>query len=541
MATDFPGALDNFSNPSPSTRTRSGNPLLRHARQHSDVNDAIEAIQAKVGVDGSADPNSLDYRVTQVEGNQDIAQVIVVSPSASSGTAINAAIASLPSTGGTILLEGGTHTIDTAILFDRTITLEGVGTRATLLQFNPADVPVCMKMADTTQRRIIIRHMRINTTNEGVDTGTAIDMSYFTSSVVQNVRIGESSTQRPNIGIRVSETGTYYNHIVDCDIRVGGANSKAVWFRNDCNSNQLTNCRIGSAGAGGWGILIEDTHSLLITHPDIENQDIYGIDIAANSEDITIVGPYLEALRVGVRIASGCESIRMYGGYISTCTVANFQDNGGVGVVLDEVWVQFNPYSYVSKTGVVLNRINQRDVPSSEWQPDDLSAVAWAFDPAAISNSHTTVSGTLYLVRLNLRYPKTITNILFGVTTAATSVTANQNFVALYNSAGTRVAVSAAGTMDGPIASTGIKAIALSSPYAADAGTYWAALLFNASGTQANISRGQGGSLQIPNMGLTAASLRFCVNGTGLTSTPASITTASNSITGAATIWAGAS
>ena len=34
-----------------------------HSSQHSDVNDAVEALQAKVGVDGSAVTTSLDYKV----------------------------------------------------------------------------------------------------------------------------------------------------------------------------------------------------------------------------------------------------------------------------------------------------------------------------------------------------------------------------------------------------------------------------------------------------------------------------------------------
>jgi len=61
MATDYPEALDNLSNP---TGTDS---LSGHAALHSNTNDAIEAIQTKIGIDGSTDPNSLDYKVAAVE------------------------------------------------------------------------------------------------------------------------------------------------------------------------------------------------------------------------------------------------------------------------------------------------------------------------------------------------------------------------------------------------------------------------------------------------------------------------------------------
>jgi hypothetical protein len=63
MTTSFPSGLDSFTNPS------SGDTLASpdHAAQHADVNDAVEALQAKVGVDGSAVTTSLDYRVSNVE------------------------------------------------------------------------------------------------------------------------------------------------------------------------------------------------------------------------------------------------------------------------------------------------------------------------------------------------------------------------------------------------------------------------------------------------------------------------------------------
>ena len=60
---NFPGSLDAFTNPT------SGDTLDNppHDQQHADVNDAVEALQAKVGVDNSAVTSSLDYRVAGVE------------------------------------------------------------------------------------------------------------------------------------------------------------------------------------------------------------------------------------------------------------------------------------------------------------------------------------------------------------------------------------------------------------------------------------------------------------------------------------------
>lgn len=63
MAINYPTSLDDFSNPQ-STDTMAS---PSHAQQHSDMNDAIEAVQAKVGINSSADTDSLDYKVAQLQ------------------------------------------------------------------------------------------------------------------------------------------------------------------------------------------------------------------------------------------------------------------------------------------------------------------------------------------------------------------------------------------------------------------------------------------------------------------------------------------
>ncbi len=65
MATSFPTGLDALTNPT------SGNTLASpdHAGQHADANDAIEALEAKVGVNGSAVTSSLDYKITNINAS----------------------------------------------------------------------------------------------------------------------------------------------------------------------------------------------------------------------------------------------------------------------------------------------------------------------------------------------------------------------------------------------------------------------------------------------------------------------------------------
>jgi hypothetical protein len=61
MATNFPTSLDSLTNPTASDPLN--NPS--HSDQHANVNDAVEALEAKVGVNGSAVTTSLDYKVAQ--------------------------------------------------------------------------------------------------------------------------------------------------------------------------------------------------------------------------------------------------------------------------------------------------------------------------------------------------------------------------------------------------------------------------------------------------------------------------------------------
>jgi len=65
MATNFPTSLDALTNPTSSNKLSDAGVL--HADQHANANDAIEALQAKVGVNSSAVTTSLDYRVSQLE------------------------------------------------------------------------------------------------------------------------------------------------------------------------------------------------------------------------------------------------------------------------------------------------------------------------------------------------------------------------------------------------------------------------------------------------------------------------------------------
>jgi len=68
VATNFPTSLDALTNPTGASSLTSPD----HAGQHADANDAIEALQAKVGVNSSAVTSSLDYKVGLIAGRNRI-------------------------------------------------------------------------------------------------------------------------------------------------------------------------------------------------------------------------------------------------------------------------------------------------------------------------------------------------------------------------------------------------------------------------------------------------------------------------------------
>jgi hypothetical protein len=75
MATSFPASLDTLTNPSSGDSLNSPS----HSGQHADANDAIEALQAKVGVDSSAVTTSLDYKL-RFQSAPEITSGVLVSP-----------------------------------------------------------------------------------------------------------------------------------------------------------------------------------------------------------------------------------------------------------------------------------------------------------------------------------------------------------------------------------------------------------------------------------------------------------------------------
>lgn len=62
MTITYPTTLDTLTNPLPSSDTS----VISHSQQHSDANDAIEALEEKVGINGSSVNTTLDYKTSGI-------------------------------------------------------------------------------------------------------------------------------------------------------------------------------------------------------------------------------------------------------------------------------------------------------------------------------------------------------------------------------------------------------------------------------------------------------------------------------------------
>lgn len=168
----------------------------------------------------------------------------------------------------------------------------------------------------------------------------------------------------------------------------------------------------------------------------------------------------------------------------------------------------------------------------SDWNASDSALIAWAYDPTG--NTASTVAlgtaGTLYVIKLHVGAPTSITNIVMDVNAAGASLTTGQCFAALYN-ASTGALVGTTADQSTAWTTTGIKTMALSGgPFSVSEGYYYVAVWFNGT-TGPAFSRTQGTS--IINVGLAATASRWGTANTSITTTAPStlgtIAAASNS------------
>lgn len=159
--------------------------------------------------------------------------------------------------------------------------------------------------------------------------------------------------------------------------------------------------------------------------------------------------------------------------------------------------------------------------------------LGWGFPPNSASGTAHMTEGTVYLQKFYLNKPSTLSSLMFSVTNAANAPTAA--YGGLYSTEGTRLAVSA--NSPATFTTTGGKTLSFASPYVADTGYYYTALMVAAGpGNGPDLSASTASSA-VTNINLTGATLRYCTGPTGQTTLPTTITMSSN--LAAVGLWTG--
>jgi hypothetical protein len=152
--------------------------------------------------------------------------------------------------------------------------------------------------------------------------------------------------------------------------------------------------------------------------------------------------------------------------------------------------------------------------------PTDQGLKGWTYDPASMG------AGNTALTSQRIQYARIIVPVAATITGAAAHVIAaptapSNTFFGLYDSAGTRVAVTA--DVSASVSTSGAKQLAFTATYSAAAGTYYVGVVQTAT-TPVSLGRTGLGPSAAYNFGLAVAPFRYNTGATGQTALPTSVT-----------------
>lgn len=191
----------------------------------------------------------------------------------------------------------------------------------------------------------------------------------------------------------------------------------------------------------------------------------------------------------------------------------------------------------------ILGQLHWMDSQSTEFQfpggqpvPDVNELIAWNFDPALSGGTAPLVEQSVYLQKFYCPRPSTLSSVMFNVTNAV-AIGGSASYVGLYSTSGTKLAETA--DVNTSFESTGMKSVDFSTPYVADTGYYYIAILVgNNPGLGPDLST-TGAATEMNNANLAAATYRWAIGPTGQTTLPSSITMSSNTSAAGVTPWVG--
>lgn len=452
--------------------------------------------------------------------------------------AIQAALNAVSANGSTVFFPAGTYKITST--FSATVTgTEIVGSGwGSQIVYDGNVVSTAFNASGNIQ--VFMRDMRFSQSNAS-HLGTALDLSQVNSGSFERILIDAASGGvAPLKGIVLNASTCLDNSIRSCRISYGGTSSRGIAISGSSNSTTIQDVKFTpqSDDVNSAAIYITNSTSTNIIKAHVESAAGTALFADTGAHGTSASRLISIGNNVGLKISSGVVGTSLYGSTITTSVTANVQDSGTATQVLN-AWPNSgtSTYNHINFANTDTFTINGVPNPPNIYAPSDAGLLAWTYDIGiAPTNNSTTTGGTVYLGQVVLRYAATISKATIDIATAASGVTANQNFLGLYDSSGVRQAVTTAGAIDTGLTSTGPLTGTFSSPYVAPAGLYWVAFLCNATG-QPQIARSTSFG-PATNFNLSAAQMRYAINGTSQTTLPSSITPSSNQQTNSIIFWA---
>lgn len=158
--------------------------------------------------------------------------------------------------------------------------------------------------------------------------------------------------------------------------------------------------------------------------------------------------------------------------------------------------------------------------PLGQATPAAHGLTSWAFDPAICTGSQLLTNGTVYVVKMHVSNATTITKLYWQINAVATTPTAGQNEIGIYDSLGAKLAST---NVDSVVLSTGLIVTTISSLALVPNTYYWVGMVFNAA-TAPTLGKGTSTGGGLVNAGLSGATLRFATAATAQTVLPSSFT-----------------
>jgi hypothetical protein len=416
------------------------------------------------------------------------------------------------------------------------------------------------------------RNLRLNGGFTTTNTGWGMDLAMPWRSVFENIEIEGTRN-----GMRLSNQGDVQN-AGDCTftrmfIEIVGTGGVAIHVSspsNNMNQNNFNMVEIGANGTGCTGILIDGAAGgasqrfwglnaeQFQTTINVANGESNVFDCnyitcdtgqAGNKMFVCGTDSYNNVFSAKWVNVAGSDSLKIIEDNNTTSNCPNvfekirIENNSGATVTYSKtsstVLRDITTFNTGNTMPAGLLQYPLSTVNDPTFTPADHGLITWTQDPATLgADVDTTATGTIYLMKVKIVNRATVvTNVHIAIGTAGTGLTSGQNLVGLYDSSGTRLAVSADQTT--AYGTAGLKTIPLTAAQTLAVGSYYIAFLSNGS-TPPKLLRGHSFSASGLNANLTTGAARFLNTANGQTTLPASITLSAQS-TQAVARWAGLS